>query len=323
MKRRSFLLFTAVLTGALAVGCGEPSGSSPVDDAVEPLVWVKHDRVRQPPGLVVVESNRSFEDTWATLLGALEANPNIGVVATLDHAANAASVGLELPPTREVFFGNPNLGTPLMQRRQTTGIDLPQKMLIWEDGGRVFLAYNSTKYLQWRHWLTRVGEELKIIAGALRNFAGLATDNEVDDRIRRVLPRGFRFNGLVFVRSAFSADETFARLRAAIEAAGPLNELFALEHDQNAARVGLELRPTKLVVFGNPNLGTPLMQSKRSIGIDLPQKFLVYENRRGSVFIVYNDPFYIAKRHRVRDRDAQLEIIAGALANLANGAATP
>jgi len=323
MKHRSILFLAAVLAVAFSASCGEAPDSNSIDDAVEPLTWAKHRRVRQPPGLVVVESNRSFEDTWTTLLDALEANPNIGVVATLDHAANAANVGMKLPPTREVFFGNPNLGTPLMQRRQTVGIDLPQKMLIWENDGRVFLAYNSTKYLQWRHWLTRVGEQLQTIAGALRNFAGLATDNEVDDRLRRILPWGFRFNGLVFVRSAFSADETFARLRIAIDTAPPLNELFALEHDQNAARVGLELRPTKLVVFGNPNLGTPLMQSKRTTGIDLPQKFLVYENRRGDVFIVYNDPYYVAKRHRVRDRNAQLEIIAGALANLAKGAATP
>lgn len=323
MMRRSVLLLTAALSVTFGGGCGDASTSSPIDDAVESLGWARHHRVPQPPGLVVVESNRSFEDTWGTLLDALDANPNIGVVATIDHAANAANVDMALPPTREVFFGNPNLGTPLMQRRQTVGIDLPQKMLIWEDDRGVFLAYNSTKYLQWRHWLTRVREQLQTIAGALRNFAGLATDNEVDDRLRSILPRGFRFNGLVFVHSAFSADETFARLRAAIDAAGPLNELFALEHDQNAARVGLELRPTKLVVFGNPNLGTPLMQSKRTIGIDLPQKFLVFENRRGDVFIVYNDPFYIARRHRVRDRNAQLEIIAGALANLANGAATP
>jgi len=323
MHQRSTLFLTALLSVVFAAGCGDPPTSNAIDDAVEPLIRAKHHRVGQPPGLVVVESNRSFDDTYQTLVDALEANPNIGVVATLDHAANAASVGLELPPTREVFFGNPNLGTPLMQRRQTVGIDLPQKMLIWEDDGSVFLSYNSTKYLRWRHWLTRVGEQLQTIAGALRNFAGLATDNEVDDRVRRILPRGFRFNGLVFVHSAFSADETFARLRAAIGAAPPLNELFALEHDQNAARVGLELRPTKLVVFGNPNLGTPLMQSERTIGIDLPQKFLVYENRRGDVLIVYNDPFYIAKRHGVRDRNAQLEIIAGALANLANGAATP
>lgn len=276
-----------------------------------------------PAGLVVTRSTRTFTETVETVLSALEANPNIGVVADLDHSANAARVGLMLPPTREIFFGNPNLGTPLMQSRQTVGIDLPQKLLIWEDGGgEVFVAYNSVLYLWARHRLSGVRTELRTIAGALQNFAGVATGAEVDDRTRRRdLRRIRRDRGLTFVRSEFSAEETFDRLKSAIGIAPPLNILFALEHDQNAARVDLELRPTKLVVFGNPALGTPLMLNERSIGIDLPQKFLVMENRRGDVFIAYNDPFFIAKRHGVRGQEEQLRTIAGALANLARGAA--
>lgn len=286
---------------------------------------LSHRGHRRPAGLVIVESNRSFDETYNTLLAALENNPAIGVVATLDHAANATSAGLELPPTREVFFGNPNLGTPLMQKRQRTGIDLPQKMLIWQDeDDRVFVAYNSVKYLRARHRLFGVRDQLDTIAGALRNFSGVATDNEVDDRVGFFGLLNVRLHpGLVFLKSSHRASDTFERLKTAIDNAGPLNILFALEHDQNAANVGLELRPTKLVAFGNPALGTPLMQSRRSIGIDLPQKFLVFENRRGDVYIAYNDPFFVARRHGVRDRDDQLNTIAGALANLAAGAAGP
>jgi len=274
---------------------------------------------RAPRGLVVVRSTKGVQQTGDDLLAALQNNPALTVVADLDHAANAARVGQRLLPTREIFFGNPNLGTPLMQATQTTGIDLPQKMLIWEEAdGSVFVAYNSVRYLQTRHKLWRVRDQLKTIQGALATLAGVATGTEAAPaRGGGVFPR----SGLRFVRSEFSADETFKRLTTAIEVAPPLTILFQLEHDANAARVGLKLRPTKLVVFGNPALGTPLMQTVRSVGIDLPQKFLVVETRRGGVYIAYNDPFYVARRHGIRGRDTELNTIAGALATLAKGAA--
>lgn len=273
-----------------------------------------------PRGMVVTKSRNDFEDTYQSLLSALEANPAIGVVATLDHSANADRVGLLLPPTREIFFGNPNLGTPLMQSQQTTGLDLPQKLLIWQSGDDVFVGYNAPRYLKARHAIRGARDPLETIANALRNFASDATGND-RGRTTHGLGQVRRRPGLVFVESAHSADETFQRLVQAIDAAGPLTILFTLEHDQNAARVGLHLRPTKLIAFGNPALGTPLMQSRRTIGIDLPQKILVFEDADGAVSIVYNDPFFIAKRHKIRDRDDQLNTIAGALANLANGAA--
>ena len=270
------------------------------------------------PGMTIVESTMSFEATWDALVGILEANPNIGIVATLDHASNAATAGLELLPTREVFFGNPSLGTPIMQEAQTAGIDLPQKMLVWQDRrGRVFVGYNHPDYLAARHGAAEA-PTLATIEAALAAISGAATGVEVEGTTRKA--RVFaKHPGLVFVESAHSADVTFDRLVSAIEAAPP-NILFTLEHDVNAARVGLDLDPTKLVVFGNPVLGTPLMQTSQTMGIDLPQKFLVIENGKGT-YIVYNDPYAIARRHHVRGNVDVLDAIAGALANLAGAAA--
>jgi uncharacterized protein (DUF302 family) len=82
----------------------------------------------------------------------------------------------------------------------------------------------------------------------------------------------------------------------------------------------MSLNPTRLVIFGNPDLGTPLMQSSQSVSIDLPQKMLVWEDDNGDVFISYNDPAYLAERHAIFDRNEQLEMISTALANLANAA---
>jgi uncharacterized protein (DUF302 family) len=127
--------------------------------------------------------------------------------------------------------------------------------------------------------------------------------------------------GLVTIESSFGAAETFDRLRDLIVAAPPLTILFELDHAENAASVGLTLPPTRLVVFGTPAPGTPLMQSRRTVGIDLPQKFLVYETSDGDVLISWNDPGFVARRHGIVDRDAELESITGAPANLARQAA--
>lgn len=123
-------------------------------------------------------------------------------------------------------------------------------------------------------------------------------------------------NGLVTVPSANSVADTASMLQGALEAQG-LTVFSVVDHAANAAGADLELLPTTLVLAGNPNLGTPLMQSSRSFAIDLPQKFLVWEDEAGEVFITYNDPQYLADRHGVSDQDEVLGKISSALANFA------
>jgi uncharacterized protein (DUF302 family) len=127
-------------------------------------------------------------------------------------------------------------------------------------------------------------------------------------------------DGLITVPSAHSVDDTAARLQAALEERG-LTVLGVVDHAANAAGADLELPPTTLILAGNPNLGTPLMQSSRSFAVDLPQKFLVWEDDAGDVHITYNDPQHLADRHGVTDQDEIIETITNALANFAAGAA--
>ena len=123
------------------------------------------------PGFVPFQSDFSVAETGDRLEAAL-AERDLNVFARIDHAANADSVELELRDTELVIFGNPNVGTRLMQCNQSVAIDLPQKMLIWEDEtGQTWLAYNSPIYLMERHALSdcepvinRIGEVLEDIA---------------------------------------------------------------------------------------------------------------------------------------------------------------
>jgi uncharacterized protein (DUF302 family) len=94
-----------------------------------------------------------------------------------------------------------------------------------------------------------------------------------------------------------------------------------IDHRANAASVGKELRPNKLIIFGNPNVGTGLMQNRPTVGIDLPLKFLVWEDADGTVRITYNDPGFIGRRHKIKGLNDTLDNISSALNNFATVAA--
>jgi uncharacterized protein (DUF302 family) len=129
-------------------------------------------------------------------------------------------------------------------------------------------------------------------------------------------------NGFVAVKSANGMAATQAKLEAAIKQAN-LILVMVIDHSANAQSVGLELRPTRLVIFENPRAGTPLMQSAQSVAIDLPQKMLIWQNQEGEVWLGYNDPLYLKQRHSIAGQDERLAAISTALANLSKAAAAP
>lgn len=103
-------------------------------------------------------------------------------------------------------------------------------------------------------------------------------------------------NGLITLPSAHPVDETMKRLEALLNERGI--KIFAcVDHSGEAAKVGLTMRPTKLLIFGSPNGGTPLMQAAPTVAIDLPLKALIAEDAEGHVSLTYNGPEYLQARH--------------------------
>lgn len=148
---------------------GNDAGSETTDSGVEDTNGGGDSDigVEEGAGLVTVSSDQSFDATVERISSAIEGNDALTLVATIDHAANAESVGKELPPTTLLIFGNPELGTPLMQESRSAAIDLPQKMLVWEDDGAVSVTYNDPQYLAARHGIEGKDDVLETIAGAL------------------------------------------------------------------------------------------------------------------------------------------------------------
>jgi uncharacterized protein (DUF302 family) len=106
--------------------------------------------------------------------------------------------------------------------------------------------------------------------------------------------------GLTTVPSHFAPKETMDRVETEIGERG-MNVFARIDHAAGAAEVGLTLRPTELIIFGNARGGTPLMQSVQTVGIDLPLKALVWQDAAGKTWISYNEPAWIAQRHHVSD----------------------
>jgi uncharacterized protein (DUF302 family) len=130
-------------------------------------------------------------------------------------------------------------------------------------------------------------------------------------------------DGLITVQSNFGPDETTNKLEAAVKAKGMT--IFAkIDHAAGAIAVGLPLRPTTVVVFGNAKGGTLLMQSVQTSGIDLPLKALVWQDASGATWLSYNDPNWIAKRHGLHhDAGAAIQTMTDALHAVAIAATKP
>ena len=136
----------------------------------------------------------------------------------------------------------------------------------------------------------------------LQKFA-LAADSSVKD------------DGLVTTPSPYDVSETSDRLESIIKDKG-LTIFNHIDHSVNAANAELELNPTQVIIFGNPQVGTPLMKCSPTTAIDLPQKILIYQDSNNQTQVVYNGPQYLKQRHNITDCDSVLKKVSGTLKNI-------
>jgi uncharacterized protein (DUF302 family) len=129
-------------------------------------------------------------------------------------------------------------------------------------------------------------------------------------------------NGIISVKSSHGVKTTADRLENTLKQKG-MTVFIRINHAAGAQKVGKKLRPTELVVFGNPKVGTPLMQCSQSTAIDLPQKALIWEDQEGTVWYSYNDPNYLVERHGITGCAEVIKKIEKALNNFAKAATMP
>lgn len=129
-------------------------------------------------------------------------------------------------------------------------------------------------------------------------------------------------NGLVNVKSPYSVKKTADRLENVLKEKG-MTVFTRINHSEGAKKVGMDLPATELIIFGNPKVGTPLMNCNRTVAIDLPQKALIWEDENGQVWLSYNDPQYLAKRHDLSECMEIIKKVEKALSNFSKAATMP
>ncbi|MEL6297340.1 MAG: DUF302 domain-containing protein [Pseudomonadota bacterium] len=119
--------------------------------------------------------------------------------------------------------------------------------------------------------------------------------------------------------SAHSVKDTIDRLETALKSKG-ITVFARVDHAAGAKKAGLDLPPTELIIFGNPKLGTPLMQSNRAIGNDLPMKALAWEDKDGKVYLTYTAPDALKSRYNISGKDKVFQTMTGALGKFSDAA---
>lgn len=151
----------------------------------------------------------------------------------------------------------------------------------------------STRIVAIAFFLALVGLAMAIYLVSIRNSTRSQFKNS--EEIHMTLSKG---NGIIDTPSNHSVDATVERLKAILQAKGVT--VFALiDHSGEAQKAGMKMRPTKLLIFGSPKAGTPVMLAAPSIAIDLPLKILIWEDSQGKVWVSYNSPGYLQERHSV------------------------
>ena len=259
-------------------------------------------QTNEDPGILGVDTKKLASEIYKNTVDTLNSVEPITIIAQINHSQNATRANLELPSTQVVLFGNPKLGTPIMQQNLQAGLDLPQKFVVYQATDHSVIAYNSVDYLVKRHGVEKAST-LEKIRQALSKMTTKISGKEPQQHVCTVK----RDEGVISKESKSDVNTTYNKIKSFVENNPNLNIMAELDHQANAARVNMKLPPCKLIVFGNPKLGSPMMQESQCLALDLPQKMLVYQNAQGKTIVAYNDPSFLAKRHGVHKNK---EIIA-------------
>jgi uncharacterized protein (DUF302 family) len=178
------------------------------------------------------------------------------------------------------------------------------------DRGRTEHSRPSTQAVAIAFFLALVGLAMAIYLVSVQSTVHSQFGKEKDEETSMTLNTG---KGIIDTPSNHSVDQTVEKLKGILAAKGVA--LFALvDHSGEAEKVGLKMRPTKLLIFGSPKAGTPLMLATPSIAIDLPLKILVWEDAQGKAWVSYNSPAYLQERHGVPKELLQNIAVVEALA---------
>lgn len=217
-------------------------------------------------------------------------------VVDIDHSRLAATAGAVMPPARVLIFSNPEMESRLLERNLMAGVDLPLRVLAFEDARskQARLICNRFSYLASRYRLS--GE----LGSAYEDSLSTVLAGIPSDRIAEFSDNEMAENGIVTVDSDFGFDETLDRVQRAITSQDDTMTFGIVDFQENAKAFGIALRPVRLVLFGAPAPGAKAMRDAPTLGLDaFCQKLLVWQDSNGTVHVSFNDLLALAERHGV------------------------
>jgi uncharacterized protein (DUF302 family) len=239
-------------------------------------------------------SDRLFDQIEANIA----ANPSWKKVVEIDHSRLGGETGSYMPPARVLLFTNPALEVALLQLNPVVGIDLPLRVLAYEGepGGDSKVIYNSYDYIQSRYDLPEQpalkSEYEKTMLAAVRGFPARSVGAFEKDSMES--------DGIITIDSPYSFDQTMDLVQKAIATQDDTVSFAVVDFQAEAARLGVELSPSSLILFGGPAPGAKAMSKSPTLGLDaFCQKFLVWQYDVGMVHLSFNDLLALAERQGV------------------------
>lgn len=236
---------------------------------------------------------------FETLAANVAAAPSLNAVVEIDHARLAAEVGSDMPPARVLLFSDPEVETALIVANPLAALDLPLRVLAYEADGDAGtkVVYNRFAYLAARYELDPASPAAAGYAAAMQ--AAVAGIPAAD--IQHFASDAIAPDGIVTLTSPFGYAETLVKLRAAIDLQQDTVWFGEVGFAAQAERLGVELAPARLLLFGGPGPGGKAMGPAPTLGLDaFCQKLLVWEDSAGGVRVSFNDLLAIADRQDVR-----------------------
>lgn len=237
-------------------------------------------------------------------------------IVVIDHSRLAAKEGVMMPPCVVTIYSDPAVDSALMKRNPRIGLDLPQKILVFEADGEPRVAFPHASFLAARNAVTdeaALNRYQESINTGLRGVAAEVIDPVTD----RGVTRNY---GMIELVSDFEHDDTITRLKKAVMKQGDTVWFGDIDFHANAAKKGVDLPRSTLLLFGGPKPGGVAMAKFPKLGLDaFCQKLLVFEDSNGKVRVIFNDIVKMAELHYGKSADPH-KAINGRLATTFEGA---
>ena len=236
------------------------------------------------------EQSVTNDDRYKTtdaLVEAISGNlSDFEIVVVIDHSRLAAKEGVAMPPATVTIYSDPKVNTPLMKLNPRVGLDLPQKILVYEEAGEPTITYSDANFLSQRHGINDQTALQNYDSAMESGLRGL-DDGLLDIVTGKGVTRDY---GIQEIASDFTHPETIERLKNSVMSQGDTVWFGEVDFKMQAASSGVELRPAMLLLFGGPKPGGVAMAKFPKLGLDaFCQKLLVYVDDAENVKVIFND----------------------------------